>query len=247
MPSNTESSNSIEPIKKITLGNQIIELVINNIENGTWPVNYKLPNEIELASSLNVSRNIMRESMKILETFGILESKVAKGTHISNNARLNISNYRFFKSLRENTSVKMLLEARHSLEPSIAFYAAQRITTSDIEELTAMLDEFIASNSYNFDNNFEFHMYLAKITGNTLLINFSNTIFEHLRASSYSEINKHLDEETKHRTIKEHCAILDAMKKGDANGAKALMELHISDSLTNIATRYRDEELSGEA
>ena len=35
------------------------------IQKGTWPKGEKLPGEIELAASFGVSRNIMREALKL--------------------------------------------------------------------------------------------------------------------------------------------------------------------------------------
>mgnify|MGYP000862670277 CR=1 FL=1 len=54
-------------VKKINLSTQLIDTITALIESGEWELGMKLPNEIDLAASFNVSRNIMRESMKILE------------------------------------------------------------------------------------------------------------------------------------------------------------------------------------
>ena len=72
----------IPKIKKVNLSTQLVDTMTTLIEDGSWKLGDKLPNEVELAASFEVSRNVMRESMKILENFGILESKTGIGTFI---------------------------------------------------------------------------------------------------------------------------------------------------------------------
>ena len=51
-------------VKKINLSSQLIDTMTTLIEENNWSPGSKLPNEVELAASLGVSRNIMREAMK---------------------------------------------------------------------------------------------------------------------------------------------------------------------------------------
>ena len=79
---------------------QLLDAITELVENGSWKPGDKLPNEIELAASFNVSRNIMREAMKILNNFGVLESKAGIGTFVTEGAQANIHSMRFFEKLK---------------------------------------------------------------------------------------------------------------------------------------------------
>lgn len=228
----------VKPIKKITLGEQIIKVMIDNIESGRWIPGSKLPNEIELAPQLCVSRNILRESLKILEAYGILESRIAKGTYVSLMAKKNISHYKFFEGLRENTSVEILLEARHAMEPDIAFWAAKRCTKEDLKKLKQLLEEPAQQNSDYFDENFAFHILLAKTGKNPLLERFITSIFEQLRNTSYNSINQHIDESLRKDRIHHHFEIYQAVCEKNAPLAKQLMHDHIFSRIDAIQNRY---------
>lgn len=46
----------------------------------------KLPNELDLAEELNVSRTTLREAIRILVAYGVLEIQREKRTYITDNA-----------------------------------------------------------------------------------------------------------------------------------------------------------------
>ena len=61
------------------VADQLIEIIINDeLQAGD-----KLPNEFELAKSLNVGRSTIREAMKKLESQNILVIKQGAGTFVS--------------------------------------------------------------------------------------------------------------------------------------------------------------------
>ena len=53
----------VEPIKKVNLKQQLLSFFIEQIESGAFAVGSRIPDEITLATQLNVSRNILRESI----------------------------------------------------------------------------------------------------------------------------------------------------------------------------------------
>ena len=122
------SGAKFEPIKKTNLSQKLVEYFIQQIKSGNFPIGEKVPNEIALANQLHVSRNILRESMKILENYGILHTVNGRGTIVSTSAIANIHSMNFFERLRNNTTVLQLLEARLIIEPQIAFHACQKCT-----------------------------------------------------------------------------------------------------------------------
>ena len=61
---------------------QVIAYVRYAVKNGTYNVGDKLPNESELAATIGVGRSSLREGMRILATYGIVEIRQGDGTYI---------------------------------------------------------------------------------------------------------------------------------------------------------------------
>lgn len=52
------------------------------IQSGTWPAHYKLPDEIRLAKELDVSRGTLRKAIRMLVEQGFLRQIRGKGTYV---------------------------------------------------------------------------------------------------------------------------------------------------------------------
>ena len=111
-------------LERQSLTKQLMDVLIQNICTGDLPAGEKLPPEAELAEQLRVSRNTLREALKTLETFGIIESLHGQGTFVSATALQRIPNIEILKLLSENHDVQSLLDARLVIEPGLARLAA---------------------------------------------------------------------------------------------------------------------------
>lgn len=236
----------IPKIKKLSLSNQLIKVIIELIETGQWEIGLKLPNEIELASSFNVSRNIMRESMKVLENFGILSSKTGIGTYVSENAIANIHNMQFFENLKNNSTIETLLETRLIIEPELAYYATLRCTDDEIEELRTILENDAKRHEvtdFFHDDDFDFHYKLAEFSRNVLCESFIRSILNQLKSSEYSKINKYVDKKIKEESINDHVDLSYALEKRDPLLAKEIMYNHIFARIKVINSSYNTDML----
>jgi DNA-binding FadR family transcriptional regulator len=77
-----KSMESFAPIKKTTLVNQVMDRLKELISSGAYGPGDKLPTEAELAAQLGVGRSSIRETIKVFNHLGVLESKSAKGTFV---------------------------------------------------------------------------------------------------------------------------------------------------------------------
>ena len=63
-----------------------VDFVVNNIKKLLVEQKLKpgdrLPNEVEISEAMNVSRGSVREALRILTAFGLVESRVGTGTYI---------------------------------------------------------------------------------------------------------------------------------------------------------------------
>jgi DNA-binding GntR family transcriptional regulator len=67
----------------------IYDSLLKEIESGKYQIGDQLPNENELASSFNVSRNTLRQALLLLLEDGIITNRQGKGTFVLMNKRPN--------------------------------------------------------------------------------------------------------------------------------------------------------------
>ncbi|MGG3494699.1 winged helix-turn-helix domain-containing protein [Peribacillus simplex] len=69
----------------ISLHQQIVDWMKQQITQGEWPVATKLPSQRSLADSFGVNRSTIITAMDELIADGLLETRVGSGTFVSNN------------------------------------------------------------------------------------------------------------------------------------------------------------------
>lgn len=216
-------------IQKTSLCDQLIATIIDLIKEGEWTQGSKLSGEIELASSFNVSRNIMREALKILENFGVLESRNGVGTFVSENSIENIQGMNFFYNLKENNSIETILELRLAIEPAIVYYAALRITDEEILELDELSNKLLKQ--YNTDSgyfeDFYLHRACAHYCKNPLFESLCESLLKQLENSMYADFHKYSSEKTIKDNMDTHIRIVKAIVNHDADVAQELMRGHL--------------------
>ena len=87
----------------------------------------KLPNELELAQALGVSRATLREAVRTLTAQGVLEVRRGKGTFVSREVE-GIEDFGFSGLSRVKGQLRDLFELRSIFEPAAARLACGRAT-----------------------------------------------------------------------------------------------------------------------
>lgn len=111
---------------------QVIEQLRATIRDGEWPVGHKIPPEAELATTLEVGRNTVREAVRALAHGGLLEVRQGDGTFVRATSELS-------GALRKlcGDELREVLEVRRMLEVDAARLAAARRTDDDVADLRA--------------------------------------------------------------------------------------------------------------
>lgn len=199
--------------------------------------------EAELLSQFNVSRPTLRESLKFLESQGVLERRPGPGGGIivtQPSIDLLAHSLSVFLRLREVPFVTVI-KAREVIEPALAYEAAINGSEEDFGELEASIVRMKAldaqSNQEAFiEENRVFHSIIARASGNKVLEVFWHTISilahgEH-HGIRYSVGNQ------KH-VVKAHQRILEACRSRDGNAAAAAMEDHVTELEHLVRARYQ--------
>ncbi len=235
----------IKPAVKKNLFEEVSEQIIELIKKGTWKPGDKIPGEMNLSESFQVSRNSIREALKALELTGILSSKAGKGTFVSERALRNINNRELAKLIEDESTVVELMETRLMIEPELAYLAAQKATPEDIAKLEDSIlrsKKALVDHEYTIERGMEFHAIIRKASGNRILGNFMTSINDNLMAQRATAMLKHLDEYVIDIEWNEHVKMLEYIKAGEADLIKKYMYDHIARSLGLIVKGEKESK-----
>ena len=203
---------------------QIERLIIRKLKPGD-----KLPSERELAEMLQVSRSSIRDAIRSLELMGLVEPRQGAGTIVRElSAGAKISP--FANTLeRKREQVAELLDFRKMLEPPLAARAATHVSAEEITEMEEILkrqEEKQAQGSAAIAEDAEFHYSIALASGNSVVLKVIDTVMDLLRDTRERSLQV---EGRAQKSLAGHRRILAAIKRHDAEAAKAAMRRHIED------------------
>ena len=72
----------IAPLIKRSLVDQALEQLRRRITEGRWAIGERLPTEPELSAELGISRNTVREAMRVLAFSGLIEIRQGDGSYL---------------------------------------------------------------------------------------------------------------------------------------------------------------------
>lgn len=223
---------------KTIRSNKASDLIVSQIRRQILSGNLKpgdrLPAERTLMEEFSVSKQTLREALRVLEFLGLVEiKKGATGgaciAEIESQTALDIlANFLYFKNL----SIQNLADVRKIVEPHATAVAAECMTEEEMGELKRLIDlskEQYASGKVQeerFNNELDFHCVIAKSTKNPLLILIVDFV-ESLMSDQKTTIK--LDRPFLASIISAHEKIYDAILNRDAIRAKEEMVRHITE------------------
>lgn len=145
-----------------------------------------------------------------------------------------------------------LLEFRHTLEGSCAFYAAQRATPVDHERLRAAFDELQrcyapnskASRAEEGAADARFHLAIAEASHNAVLLHTIRSLFELLEHNVVTNIGGMLPlgSAVRDKLLAQHQSLYDAIAGGRPDDARRLASEHM-DYVQEVLDESHDEVL----
>ncbi|NHZ83826.1 FCD domain-containing protein [Massilia sp. CCM 8695] len=184
----------------------------------------RLPAERDLSARLGVSRASLREALIALELGGVVEVRSGSGVYVSALAG------GASQAPEVGPGPFEVLAARRMIETEVAGIAAKMATDSAIDAiLTAVLemerDHEDRAGNEQADRNF--HMALARATGNTALVGAVDYLWNQ-RGTLWHKLKEHFQtEELRKQTLIDHRNILAAIAAHDVAGARHAMRTHL--------------------
>lgn len=195
----------------LALRDQVLAELRRRIVNGDYPPGQRLT-EDRLAADFGVSRNPVREALRIVQADGLVTMTPRRGAVVAT---------------PDASSVADLFAVRSSLETVAARMAAERATAQDVADLRALLDA--AREATERDDlsrvaelNRDLHMRVIATSGNRWLSSISSSLYLHV----HWVFRIGAAHRAPH-SWQEHIRLVDAIEAGDPDEAEAAARAHV--------------------
>lgn len=217
----------IQRVTRHALHQQVAESLRELILAGKLQRGDTLPPERELAKQFGVSRATVREALRVLQLWGLVEARQGGGNYVSL-PKLDHIVAPLSTILAHNRALQdELLDARYVFEPSVCWLAAQRRTADDLAAIEAIIERQalrVEQGELAVEEDSAFHLALAEATHNRVIPQVIQTINDLLLESRLRSLRT---PDRPRRSLEGHLRILAALRAGDAEGARLAMREHI--------------------
>lgn len=224
------------------LPEQVAEQLTEMIVTGVLPPGSPLPTEAELAQRYGVSRPVVREGFRVLQTRGMVEVRQGVASVVNAVDRWDHGGLLSLLVRSDQWPLADWVEVRRILETEAAAVAARRVTEEDLRGMREALERMEADGLPPEDfvqADIAFHLRIAEAARNRplaalmtpLLAPLQDRIAEALRwpdAKSWSRI--------------QHRHIFAAIATGDAGAARAAMQHHLAHVAHEAERLLRESE-----
>lgn len=225
-----------------SLHGQVVRELGTRIVAGDLKPGDVLPREDALAESMQVSRNALREALKVLAAKGLIEARPKTGTRIRpmdawNQLDPDVLSWRC-ASMPTDDFIEKLVEMREIIEPAAAAAAARRRTTAQLARIESALRQMEVAKDYSewAVADLDFHKAVLQATGNEMMISLFSVIesvlgmFFVLSAQTVGDFKY---------SLPHHQKVLEAIRRSQPEVARKTMQAMIADSRGNFEKRRR--------
>lgn len=197
--------------RHLPLRDQVLHALRQAVVDGTYLPGQRLT-EDRLAEDFGVSRNPIREALRVVEAEGFVVILPRRGAVVASPTREGLAD---------------IFAVRARLEPLAARLAAERATPADVVGLRAVLDRARqATEDGDFpavaDLNSQFHTQVMEISGNRWLSSMTKALYLHVQWVFRIGVAQRAP-----HSWREHIALVDAIEAGDADRAEAAGVTHV--------------------
>lgn len=187
-------------IKNKSVVQTVVDSITKVIISGDLKPGDKIPTEMELAESFGVGRNSIREAIKILVYYGILEIRRAEGTFVCNGFnKIMIDPMVYGVILHQSEDYVNLMELREMMEAGVLRLAIAKYDEAELEKLHEKLEILrreIEKGPDNIENVFTadnvFHDTVSEMGHNPIVDRINNVVREMTYKMRYSSVKNML-------------------------------------------------------
>jgi len=188
-------------IKNKSVVQTVVDSITKAIIAGELRPGDKIPTEMELAESFGVGRNSIREAIKILVYYGILEIRRAEGTFVCDGFnKIMIDPMVYGVILHQSQDYTNLMELREMMEVGVMRLSIGKYDEAELEKLHEKLEDLkkeIEKGPDNIENVFVadnvFHDTVSEMGHNPIVDRINNVVREMTYKMRYSSVKNMLE------------------------------------------------------
>jgi GntR family transcriptional regulator, transcriptional repressor for pyruvate dehydrogenase complex len=210
--------------------------ILNRIIEGEYRAGDRLPTEHALAERFETSRPTVREALAQLRADGIIATRHGSGTTVQ---RRPDPDLRRFAPLESLSDIRRCYEFRVITESGGAALAAHKADDADIEAIRRQwhtLQQVIETEGIGAKDDFGFHLAVARASKNQFFITSLSFIHEQVEFSMNLSRNLSLVKSIERQQLvqQEHLAVLEAIRRRDAEEAGQAMRRHLENAMVRM-------------
>ena len=221
-------------IKRTNLYESVAEHIEEMILHDASQVGQKLPSEQTLAANFGVSRNVIRESLKILKERQLISVQVGEGAYIKKPDDQSMTDMLNRVVMMDSIDPIKIYEMRSILEVNACRLAAANVNARDdidrLEKINEQMRLYKDDIDKRIELDMEFHSVITHMSGNPLLELFERSIEKLVSPVIRTAL---LPSSGSEDGIRDHQIMIDVLRDGDSERAAELMSEHLRKSTQN--------------
>lgn len=227
----------LQPVEPRRLYRQIADQIRTLIAKGAAAPGERLPAERDLARRLRVSRPSLREALIALEVEGLLDVRVGSGIYVR-----QPEERRAAAELAGESGPFEVIGARRLIEGECAALAARNANPAQRQAVRKAHEHMLTESKRHYnplEADRAFHVRIAEGSGNSALVLVVQTLWDQRMGPLYRALETKLEYPAMAAdTAREHRAILAAIVRRDASGARAAMRRHMDMTMKRYSTEW---------
>lgn len=212
---------------------RVVDQITNAIINGELKPGDKIPTEPELSETFGVGRNSIREAIKILEAYGVLEIKRAEGTYIRQDYNYKMLYPILYGIILQKDSHGQIVDLKKVIDIGILQVVMRAMSEEDIKKLEDIVGEMEQeikksrpSSTSIFDIDVRFHSEITAVLDNVLLESIGYYVDKITRSSRIMAIDRALEQGAEEEFIRLHREMIDMLKEKKEEAVFKVVEEH---------------------
>lgn len=181
-----------EPLPKGPISEIIVQRITEALIRGELKPGDKIPTEQEFSERLEVGRNAVREAIKVLVAFGVLEVRRSEGTFVVEQYHPNLIMPLLYGLPMTDKSTQDILEFKVGIHYVMFYLAMLSASDEEIAQLRKLCDIFYETSVKTpvdmqelFETSEQYNLYLGEITHNPMFQQLNEIT---LRVAKYSRM-----------------------------------------------------------
>lgn len=224
-------SSLFDPLPKGPISEIIVQRISDALIDGKLRPGDKIPTEQEFSERLGVGRNAVREAIKVLVSFGVLEIRRSEGTFVVEHYQLSLIDPMFYGLPLTDSSLHDVEEFKLGIYQMLLYLAIRNATDEEIVQLRDLCNSFrivaqktppdeqemlAASEAYNY--------HLGQMSHNPLMISLNQITIRFARYTRKKAIFSSLERGEPELLPNAYAKDLPLLESRDKEGILPLIE-----------------------